>query len=136
MGKKALGRRIVALEQQLEKSEAGRKIEANERESLHDALLEAGFLRVTGMRTQEDRLRAARLGIIVLDDVDLLADSEYSVMQDEISAPSLYGFRETMPGRVRHQVRLDFTGNPEILQLLAERVSQVGRISAGTHFRP
>lgn len=122
MKKWKLRDRITALEHQIEKSETARKIEAGERERLHDLLLDAGFLRVTGQRTREDRLRAARHGVLVLEDVAVLAESQYTLTQNEIDDRFLFGIRTSVPGRIDARVHLDFTGDPEILELLAEHI--------------
>jgi hypothetical protein len=86
-----------------------------EREYVHDKLAELGLVKVEGNRTREDRLRAARAGVLVLADVDLLMSTTWRVERKPLfGTPAL--------GPLEHTGTLVFTGDPEILDQLRRHV--------------
>lgn len=121
MGKKAMRREIAALEQRLGSLQLVEATGRERHEKLMEDLASVGLIRVEGDRTREDRLRAARAGVLVLDDVAVLPDSQITITQNEVEDWS-YGSIRAVRGPIEARLRLEVAGDPEILDLLAEHL--------------
>jgi hypothetical protein len=102
-----------------------------DREEIAEALAAVGYVRVSGLRTREDELRCARAGVIVLDDVQILAIPDFTLERDEPAEFSRMGASLlAMPGPLHARLRLEFETDPEILDALGEHLEMtVGRPS-------
>lgn len=122
MGKKALRRRVAQLEHDLGLAERGQEKEAALREDLHARLFDAGLLLIGDGRTRADRLRAARAGVLVLADVEIVGGTETRLEQDAFTGYGLGGFVRQAPGPIRAFAKLEITGDPAVIEALAEHL--------------
>lgn len=95
-----------------------------DRDRVHEHLAKAGFLRVDGLRTIEDRLQAARMGVIVLDDLQMLSEPQYTVESGEPTYSSLFGTLQGIPGPITESLKLEITGDRAILRALRESLAK------------
>lgn len=120
--KKRLRRELERAQEQARRAEEQRQDVLREQTGLLDALASLGLVWVGGERRATDRLRAARAGVLVLDDVHVLPSSQTRLERDEIPS-SLYGFEVRHPGPIRGYATLEIEGDPGIIAALGDYVS-------------